>query len=120
MEVNNMQLDVMSYDNLIAGDVDIVTEPIIVDISQTILRGDVLVKASGKFKRPTVAVVAADVVVVASEDITTDASTTTASVGYKAGWFNANAMRFGGATTFDDNHDVLAEKSIYTTKAQKQ
>lgn len=115
-----MQLDILSYDNLIAGDVDIVTEPIIIDISQTILRGDVLVKASGKFKRPIIAVVAADVVIIASENITTDATTTTSSIGYKAGWFNANAMRFGGASTFDDNHDVLSEKSIYMTKAQRQ
>lgn len=115
-----MQLDVLSYDNLIAGDVDIVTEPIVIDVSQSVLRGDVLVKASGKFKRAAAAVVAADVVVVAAEDITTDASTTTASIGYKAGQFNANAMRFGGTSTFDDNHDALAEKNIYTVKAERQ
>ena len=114
------QLDVLVYDNLVAGDVDIVTEPITIDVSQTILRGDILKKVTGKFQRPTVAIVAADVVVVASEDITTDATTTTLSVGYKTGWFNSNAMRFGGSSTADDNHDVLADKSIYMTKAQKQ
>lgn len=114
------QLDNIFYDNLIAGDVDIVTEPIIIDISQSILRGDVLIKASGKFKKATAAVATADVVVIASENITTDASTSISSIGYKTGLFNANAMRFGGSSTYDDNHDVLAEKSIYTTKANKQ
>jgi hypothetical protein len=115
-----MLLDTLVLDNLIVGDFDIVTEPIIIDVSQTILRGDVLVKAAGKYKRPTIAVVAADVVVIATENITTDASTTTASIGYRTGQFNQNAMRFGGATTADDNHDILADKSIYLTKAQKQ
>lgn len=114
------QLDVITYDNLFAGDVDIVTEPITIDVSQTILRGDILIKASGKFIRPSAVVAAADVVVVASENITTDATTTVSSIGYKTGWFNSNAMRFGGASTSDDNHDVLAEKSIYLTKAEKQ
>jgi hypothetical protein len=113
------QLDSIGYDNLIAGDVDIVTEPIVVDVSQTVLRGDILKKVSGKFQKSTAVIAATDVVVIASENITTDASTTTASIGYKTGQFNANAMRFGGASTFDDNHDVLAEKSIYTVKAQK-
>lgn len=113
------QLDVLSYDNLIAGDADIVTEPIIIDASQSILRGDVLKKASGKFQKAATAVVATDVVVIASENVTTDTSTTVASIGYMSGQFNANAMRFGGNSTFDDNHDVLADKSIYIVKAQK-
>lgn len=114
------QLDVISYDNLIAGDVDIVTEPVVIDVSQTILRGDILKKVTGKFQKATAAIVSADVVVVATENITTDASTTVASIGYKSGQFNSNAMRFGGTSTFDDNHDVLAEKSIYIVKAEKQ
>ncbi|WP_297429300.1 hypothetical protein [Clostridium sp.] len=114
------QLDVINYDNLIAGDVDIVTEPITIDVSQTVLRGDILKKVSGKFQRPSAAIVAADIVVVASESITTDASTTISSIGYKTGQFNSNVMRFGGTSTADDNNDVLAEKSIYIVKANKQ
>lgn len=113
------QLDVLSYDNLIAGDTDIVTEPIVIDVSQDILRGDVLKKVSGKFQRTAEAVVAADIVVIASENIKTDTTTIATSIGYVSGQFNANAMRFGGTSTFEDNHDVLAEKSIYIVKAQK-
>lgn len=114
------QLDVLKYDNLFAGDFDIVTEPIDIDVSQTILRGDVLVKVAGKFKRPTVVLVATDVVAIASEDVTTDATTSVKSIGYRTGIFNQAAMRFGGASTADDNHDILAEKGIYLTIANPQ
>ncbi|RII32844.1 hypothetical protein D2A34_21860 [Clostridium chromiireducens] len=111
--------EVLKYDNLLAGNVDIVTQPITIDVSQTIQRGDILKKVSGKFQRPTAVIASTDVVVVASEDITTDASTTVASIGYKTGQFDSAAMRFGGSSTADDNVDVLADKSIYLTKAQK-
>jgi len=115
-----MLLDVLALDNLIAGDVDIVTEGIIIDVSQTVVRGDILKKVGTKWQRPTVAIVAADVVCVASENITTDAVTTTATIGYKSGLFNSNVMRFGGTSIADDNHDALAEKNIYLAKSQKQ
>lgn len=111
--------DILKYDNLFAGDADVVTQPITIDVSQTIQRGDILKKVSGKFQRPLDVVVAADVIVVASEDIITDATTTAQSIGYKTGRFNSNAMRFGGTSTADDNSDILAEKSIYLTKAQR-
>ena len=111
--------EILKYDNLLAGDVDVVTQEIIIDVSQTIQRGDILKKVSGKFQRPEGAVVSADVVVVASESITTDATTTVASIGYKTGQFDSNSMRFGGSSTASDNYDVLAEKSIYLTKAQR-
>ena len=113
-------LDTLTYDNLIAGDFDIVTEEITIDVSQIIKRGDILIKTAGKFGRPAAVLIAANVVVIASEDITTDGVTTTKSIGYRTGWFNQYAMRFGGASTADDNHDILAEKSIYLTKNQKQ
>jgi hypothetical protein len=113
------QLDTLKFDNLIVGDVDVVTDEITIDASQTILRGDVLKKTDGKFVRPAGAVVAADVVVIASEDITTGVGESKVSIGYKTGWFNANVMRFGGSSTADDNKDVLAEKGIYLAKAQK-
>lgn len=112
------QLESANYDNLIAGG-SIITEPIVIDASQNILRGDILKKSSGKFQKASGAITATDVVVIASENITTDASTTASSIGYKAGIFNVNSMRLGGTSTFDDNHDVLAEKSIYIVKAQR-
>lgn len=114
------QLDVINYDNLVAGDVGIVTEQIIIDVSQTILRGDILKKVSGKFQRPLDTIVAADVVSVASENITTGATSTITSIGYKTGQFNSNVMRFGGTSSAEDNYDVLAEKAIYIVKAKKQ
>ena len=113
-------LDVLKYSNLFAGEFDVVTEEIEINVSQTIKRGDILIKTLGKFGRPAGAVVAADVVVVASEDITTDAATTIKSIGYRTSWFNQNSMRFGGASTADDNRDVLAEKKIYLQKAKLQ
>ncbi|TGE36880.1 hypothetical protein E4K67_17425 [Desulfosporosinus fructosivorans] len=113
-------LDTLKYDNLFAGDFDVITEEITIDVSQTIKRGDVLKKTAGKFGRPAAVLITADVVVIASEDITTDGATTVKSIGYKTGWFNQFAMRFGGASTADDNHDILAEKAIYLTKTQKQ
>lgn len=112
-------LDVLSYDNLVAGDVDIVTIPIIIDVSQTILRGDVLKKVLGKYQRPIDTIIEADFIVIAAEDITTDATTTVSSIGYKTGQFNSNVMRFGGTSTVEDNSDILEEKSIYLTKAQR-
>lgn len=115
-----MQLDILKYDNLFAGDFDVVTEPITIGVSQSIKRGDVLIKTAGKYARPAAAVIATDVVVIATEDITTDAATTTESVGYKTGIFNQNAMRFGGSSTADDNHDVLSDKGIYLTQAKPQ
>jgi len=112
-------LDELSYDNLVAGDADIVTEPITIDVSQTILRGDVLIKASGKYQRPAAAITEANFAIIAAENITTDATSTVASIGYKTGRFNSNVMRFGGTSTVDDNFDILEEKSIYLTKAQR-
>lgn len=112
-------LDVLKYGNLFAGDADVVTTPIVIDVSQTILRGDILKKVEGKYQRPTAAIVETDFIVVASEDITTDATNTVASIGYKSGQFNSNVMRFGGTSTADDNYDILADKSIYLTKAQR-
>ncbi|OPJ63693.1 hypothetical protein [Clostridium chromiireducens] len=111
--------EVLKYDNLLAGDVDIVTQQITIDVSQTIQRGDILKKVSGKFQRPSAVITSADVVVVASEDITTDENNTVSSIGYKTGQFDSNAMRFGGSSTSDDNLDVLAEKSIYLIKSQR-
>jgi hypothetical protein len=114
------QLDVLKYSNLFAGEFDVVTEEIEIDVSQTIKRGDILIKTLGKYGRPEGVVIAANVVVVASEDITTDAVTTVESIGYRTGWYNQNSLRFGGASTADDNRDVLAEKGIYLQKAIRQ
>lgn len=230
------QLDVLTFDNLIAGDVKIVTEPIVIGASQTILRGDLLEKlvtetfaggedakkavgtitfaaaagtvtvgeteftydaadATGnKFttaadlaedidKLPDVnATIAGNVITVtaavagvagneialattqaggavsgatltggaaatvvtsnlstaasylrpsaaandkshyavAAEDVTTGAGETAVIIGYRAGTFNENEMRFGGASTAAENHEILADKGIYLTKAIKQ
>lgn len=113
------QLGVVEHDNLFAGDFPVVTEPITIDVSQTIQRGDLLIKTAGKYGRPAAVIIAADVVVIASEDITTDAATTVQSIGYRTGSFNEYAVRFGGASTADDNRELLADKSIYLAKVQK-
>lgn len=112
------KLDELKYDNLVAGDTGIITEPITIDVSQTVLRGDILKKVSGKYQRPTAAIAETDFVVVASEDIITDATNAAASVGYKTGQFNPKVMRFGGTSTAADNYDILTDKSIYLTNIQ--
>lgn len=101
------------YDSLIAGGFQIVTEPITIDESQTVKRGDVLKKVTGKYQRPTAVVAEADDIVIASEDITTGAGVNQVSIGYRTGEFNIFAMRFGGASTAEDNKTVLANKSIF-------
>jgi hypothetical protein len=126
-----MLLDSMKYDNLFYGDgVDVVTEEITISASQTIKRGDVLVKSAGNYAKATAAIkdvtfsvdhiVAADIVCLASEDITTGVGETAKSIGYLTGEFNEFAMGFGGASTADDNRDALAARSIYIKKANKQ
>lgn len=45
--------ETLKYDNLFAGDFDVITEEITIDESQTILRGDLLVKTAGKWGRPS-------------------------------------------------------------------
>ena len=114
-------LDTLTYDGLIAGSADLITEPITIGKSQTILRGDVLVKdgTTGTYLKATAVVAATDDVFIASEDITTDVNTTVVSTGYRAGEFNEYAMRFGGSTTADDNRAILADKSIYMKKVQQ-
>ncbi len=112
------ELGELKYDNLVAGNEGIITEPITVDVSQTVLRGDLLKKVNGKYQRPTEAIAETDFVVVASEDITTDATNTAASIGYKTGQFNPNVMRFGGTSTAEDNYDILTDKSIYLANVQ--
>lgn len=116
-----MQLDALSYDSLVAGSADLVTEPIQIGVSQTILRGDVLVKdaTSGNYVRPAAVIASTDDVLIASENITNDASTTTVTIGYRCGEFNEYSMRFGGTSTSDDNRAILADKSIYMKKVQK-
>lgn len=113
------QLGVVEHDNLVAGEFPVVTEPITIAVSQTILRGDVLIKTAGKYGKATAVILATDAVVIASEDITTDAATTVQSIGYRTGSFNEYAVRFGGASTADQNRDLLADKSIYLAKSQK-
>lgn len=116
-----MTLDTLNYDALIAGASDLVTEEITVGKSQTICRGDVLVKeaASGTYIRPSAVAASTDDVLIATEDITTDANTTVISVGYRAGEFNEFSMRFGGTSSADDNRAILADKSIYMKKSQQ-
>ena len=133
------ELGVLKYDNLIIND-DVITEQITIAASQTILRGDVLVRGNNnQYSRPAGAVagisldttvsegnvtdvdiVQSDIVRIASENVTTVADETAVSIGYIAGQFNEFAMRFGGASTADDNRDVLAAQSIYMKKSQKQ
>ena len=125
-----MLLDTLNYDNLIAGDIDIATREITIAESQTIKRGDVLIKSAGNYSKATAAVadvtfsvdhiVPADTVCIASEDVTTGAGETAKSVGYLSGEFNEFAMGFGGASTADDNRDALAARSIYLKKSNKQ
>lgn len=113
-------LDALTYDSLIAGAADLVTEQITVGKSQTVLRGDVLVKdgTTKTYLKASAVAASTDDVVIASEDITTDTNTTI-SIGYRAGEFNEYSMRFGGTSTADDNRAVLADKSIYMKKIQK-
>lgn len=114
-------LDVLTYDSLVAGASDLVTEQITIGKSQSVLRGDLVIKdgTTGTYLRPAAVLVATDDVLVATEDITTDADTTVLSIGYRAGEFNEFSMRFGGASTADDNRAILADKSIYMKKIQK-
>lgn len=132
------QLDVLTFDNLIAGDVKLVTEPIVIGASQSIKRGDLIEKlvteaiavagevgsvtqtVAENYVRPTAKANDKSFYAVAAEDVTTGEGETAEIIGYRIGAFNENAMRFGGASTADDNHEVLADKGIYLTKAQKQ
>ena len=128
-----MLLDTLRYDNLIAGDVDIVTDEIEIGASQTIKRGDLLEKTvtdsftvadtvvtvssttASNYVRPSGAASRSSFYAVATEDVTTGAGETAKTIGYKAGWFNSNSMRFGGSSTPEDNKDILAEKGIFLT-----
>ena len=130
-------MEELQYDSLIAGDVDIVTEPIIIGASQTIKRGDVLEKTvteaiavSGavgtksrtvatNYVRPSAAANPESFYAVASEDVTTGAGESAIIIGYKTGQFNPGAMRFGGASTAVQNKDVLADKAIYLVTIQE-
>lgn len=116
-----MLLDTLVYDSLIAGSSDLITEEITIGKSQSVLRGDVVIKdtASGTYIQPAAAVVDTEDVLIAAEDITTDTNTTIVSIGYRTGEFNEYSMRFGGTSTADDNREVLADKSIYMKKVQK-
>jgi hypothetical protein len=123
--------DTLVYDDLIAGDVDIATQPITIGPSQAILRGDLLeltvteaIAVSGatgtetltpaaNYVRPSGAAKRDSHYVVATEPVTTDSSHTAASIGYKSGQFNALAMRFGGSSVLADNQEILSDKSIY-------
>lgn len=113
-------LDTLYYDNLFAGDFDVVPEEIVIGTNQAVQRGDVLIKSGAYYVRPSAVVTTTDTVTVASEAITTDASTTTKSIGYRTGLFNSNAMRFGGSSTADDNKDILAKSSIFLQRAKAQ
>jgi hypothetical protein len=104
---------VFNYDNLIAGDYPVVTEAITVAQNQTIKRGDVLIISGGQASRAGAVLIATDDVVIASEDVTTGAGVTQASVGYRTGLFNEFAMRFGGASTAAQNKPFLLDKNIY-------
>lgn len=132
------QLDVLKYDNLFAGDLDVVTEEILIGENQTIKRGDLLEKkvtetiavegavgtvnrtVAANFVRPAGAANENSFYAVASEDITTGAGSTTTTIGYRSGIFNENSMRFGGASTADDNRDILAAQNIYLRQSNKQ
>lgn len=115
-----MQLDNLTYDNLFAGSFPVVTEAITIAASQTVRRGDVLVKGgTGTYAQAAAVVEAADRIVIASEGVTTGAGETAESAGYSSGEFNESAIGFGGASTADDNRDILADKSIYLKKIQK-
>ncbi|WP_088227794.1 hypothetical protein [Desulfosporosinus sp. FKB] len=131
-------LDTLTYDNLFAGNIDVVTEEITIGENQTILRGDLLEKkvtetiavegavgttnrtVATNFVRPSGAADENSFYAVASEDITTGAGVTAKTIGYRAGVFNENSMRFGGASTADDNRDILAAQNIYLRQAVKQ
>jgi hypothetical protein len=131
-------MEILAYDNLIAGDIDIATEPITIGESQTIKRGDLLerkvtntIVVSGAvgtqtlttapyYIRPTAAADHFSHYAIASEDVTTGAGETAVTIGYKSGQFNSNAVRFGGASTAADNRDILADKMIYLVEAKKQ
>lgn len=113
-----MIIESLSYDNLIVGGADLVTDQITIGKLQTVLSGDVLVKdiATGTYVRPQTAIADTESVMIAAESISTDANTIVSSIGYRSGEFNEFSMRFGGTSTADDNRDVLADKSIYIKK----
>jgi hypothetical protein len=132
-----MLLDTLTYDNLFAGDFDVVTEPILIAAGQTIVRGDLLVKlvsesiavadavgtvnrtAATSYVKASAAATQESFYAIAAEDVTTVGSTATI-IGYKTGIFNEFAVGFGGTATADNCRDILAAQSIFLQKANKQ
>jgi hypothetical protein len=131
-----MLLDTMTYDNLFAGELDVVTDHVTIAAGQTIARGDLLVKTvaeaigvSGAVGTITRTVAQSYVKATAEADehsfyaIAAEAVTTTGATAvieaYMTGMFNQNAIGFGGATA-GGSKDILAANGIFITAAQKQ
>lgn len=130
-------LDTLTYDNLFAGDSDVVTEAVTVAAGQTIVRGDLLTKivtetiavadavgtvtrnVAESFTKIAAAATENSFFAIAAEDITTTTSTAEISA-YRTGTFNENQVGFGGTATADNCRDILSAQSIYLRSASKQ
>ncbi len=130
-----MAKEILNYDSLLAGEVRSV---ITVDlaVSQTVKRGDLLECAvtetisladsvysvnrsvAASFKKPSAKADIKNIYVVAAEDVTTTASAAGTITAYKDGYFNQNAIVFGGESTVADNKNVLISNNIYLVDVQ--
>lgn len=113
-------MEELKRDNLFSGMFPVVTEGATISAGQTIKRGDVLVKnqESKNYEKATAVVTANDVVAIAAEDVITTEETAVTVV-YKTGEFNSNKINFGGASTLEDNKDILESKSIYLKRVNE-
>jgi len=120
-----MAKETLNYDSLFAGEVRSV---ITIDLaaSQTVKRGDLLectVAAStgataASFSKPSAAAKATNIYAIAAEDVTTSASQTAKITVYRDGFFNQNAIVFGGESTAAENKHALMLNNIYVVDVQ--
>ena len=128
-----MNKETLQYDSLLTGEVSGVAG-VKLAASQQVKRGDLLelavtesvsgsavVRTLGSaFSRPAAAVKLGNLYAVAAEDCTTQAEDTDKTVTvYLGGYFNPDAMRFGGASTAADNALGLLAGGINLTRTQK-
>lgn len=78
--------------------------------------GTLAVTEGASFVRPSAKANIFGVYVVAAEDVTTAGGETATIPAYVKGEFNEGAMRFGGASTADDNRFALAKQGIILRK----
>jgi len=116
-----MILNTQTHDKLFSGPVDYVATATI-GASQDVQRGDLLEAdpskgAAAVFTRPAGAADPTMVHCIASKPIQTAADATALLPAYFAGYFNPDAMRFGGTTKAADNEAVLMLGHIFLRTA---